>query len=80
MAATKRIRDASDKVARPLSKKIDQMLRNKKDRTYLCVALNSNEKKLVSHDFTDFQVAKRRTIGKELGVDVLVATECHSLL
>jgi hypothetical protein len=60
---------------RSTSRKINQLLANKHDRTFLNVACNSSDKTLVSHDYVDFSIAKRRTIKREIDVDVITAAD-----
>ncbi len=80
LASSNRIKEASDKVAPAVRKKVNQFIRKKSDRTYLCVAINSDDQKFVSHDFTDFQEAKRTNIARTLAIHVLAAHECCALL
>lgn len=80
LAASERIKEAPDWVEKAINKRINQLLRNRKDRTYLCVAINTADRTLVSHDYTDFQAGKRQTIEKDLAVSVVDAVECHQLL
>lgn len=54
-----------------IARRINQLLTNKYDRTFLNVAYNSTDKTLVSHDHMDFSTEKRRTIKKALDVDVV---------
>lgn len=58
-------------------KVIEQTIKNKKDRHFLRVALNSIEKVLTSHDFTDYQSKKRTFIKKKLGVKIVTAKEIN---
>ena len=62
------------------AKKIRQLLRNTTDRVFLSVAYGSHEKILVSHDYVDFQEAKRPTIREVLGVAVIEACACEPRL
>ena len=55
---------------------VNQMVRKPMDRTFLRVAINSRNHLLVSHDFEDFAVAKRASIGATLGVAVIDAQQC----
>ena len=48
---------------------------NKIDRVFLGVAFNSEDMKLVSHDYQDFQIPKRNHINDQLGIDVINAEE-----
>lgn len=61
-------------------RKINQMIRNKRDRVFLGVACNSYEKVLVSEDTVDFQPAKRTSIKKDLDVRVLFTQEAAPLV
>lgn len=57
------------------NRRILQMVRNKVDRVFLRVCLNSGSRVFVSHDFVDFQVEKRDRIRRELRVQVVEASE-----
>ena len=61
-------------------RQINQLVRNKRDRTFLLVALETVEKIFVSHDFDDFDVKKRKVIEKKLNVQVVDACVCCPLL
>lgn len=61
-------------------KAINQRIRNKRDRTFVLLARETDEKVLVSHDFTDFDSRKRRGIKKDFQVSMVEACECCSLL
>ena len=80
LAAQKRIKQVTDKVGAAVHKRVNQLLRNKKDRTYVRVAVNSDEQTFVSHDYTDFQFTKREAIMADLGVRVLEASQSCPLL
>jgi len=73
MASLGRIKVISDKVSPATAKKINTMVRNQRDKTFLKVSINSNAKIFISHDFQDFQLPKRKTIEKELGVNIITA-------
>jgi hypothetical protein len=75
-----RIRQVPKCTPQRVAKRINQLLRNKADRIFLSVAFNSGEKTLVSHDYKDFQVPKRRDIAGELGVNVTEAGPCADCL
>jgi hypothetical protein len=68
LASTRRIRQVARRAPQASAKKINQLLRNKRDRIFLSVAFNSLDKILVSHDYQDFQNEKRYDIRKRLGV------------
>ena len=59
---------------------IEQHIRNKKDRMFLRVAFNSADKLLVSHDFTDYQIKKRKFIKREIKVLIITAEEINDEL
>lgn len=80
MAMNQRISFVSKKVPQNVKKFIEQKIRNKKDRHFLKVAYNSTEKDLVSHDFTDYQIKKRKVIKKFTGVIIETAKECNKKL
>ena len=61
---------------RDVSRAINQVIRNRRDRTFVGVSYNSTERMLVSHDYQDFQPAKRALIRQNLGVRVVDATTC----
>ena len=62
------------------SKKLDQMVRNRRDRTFIKVCANSEGKSLVSHDFLDFPKAKRKEISKHFGIDMFEACTARPIL
>ena len=72
-----RIDFISNKVPQVKKNYIEQHIRNKKDRLFLRVALNSKDKLLISHDFTDYQKKKRKTIYKDLSLSILTAEEIN---
>ena len=59
-----------------VSRAINQLISNRRDRTFVGVSYNSTERVLVSHDYQDFQPAKRTVIRRNLGVRVIDATTC----
>ena len=75
LAMSGRVVQKPKRAPRREQKLIEQMIRNRTDRVFLGVAFNSISKVLVSHDFTDFQIQKRPSIRRALGVDVLEAAE-----
>lgn len=72
-----RVKQVKRRPRRSDCKKIDQMIRNKRDRTFVGVACNSTERVLVSHDFVDFQARKRKAIKKALSVSIIEACDCE---
>lgn len=61
---------------RDISRAINQLIRKPRDRTFLGVSYNSTERMLVSHDYQDFQQAKRVVIRRNFGVKVVDAGAC----
>lgn len=75
MAINDRIVFVPSKTPTKVKNYIKQIIRNKRDRTFLKVAYNSQEKVLTSHDFTDYQSEKRKTIQKDFNVKIVTAEE-----
>lgn len=75
LAINNRFKFVSNRVPNATKKRIEQLIRNKKDRMFLRISLNSEEKKLVSHDYTDYQKSKRKTVKREMGVEIIDASE-----
>lgn len=65
----------SNRVPQNTRRAIEQMIRNKKDRMFLRVAINCSDRLMASHDFTDYQVNKRKTIRKRFDVAIETAEE-----
>jgi len=80
LALNMRINFVSNVIPNATKNYIEQIIRNKKDRMFLRVAFNSDEKTLASHDYTDYQIRKRKTIRKQLGIDVVTAEEINHAL
>jgi predicted nucleic acid-binding protein len=76
LASNCRLKFLAKRSSVAVSKKINQLVSKKSDRVFLNVAANSIAKCLVSHDFEDFQTNKRKTIKKDIGIDVLDAQCC----
>ncbi len=68
----------SNKIPNADKNYIERLIRNKKDRIFLRVAYNTQEKTLVSHDFSDYQKLKRRKIKKEKSINIVTAIEINS--
>lgn len=68
----------SNKIPNAKKKYIEQIIINRKDRLFLRVAYNTTDKTLASHDFTDYQKKKRKTIKKELSITIETAEELNS--
>lgn len=80
LASNLRIDFVSNKIPNAIKNYIEQIIRNKKDRMFLRVTYNSTEKTLASHDFTDYQKKKRKTINKKLEVAIVTAEEINDEL
>lgn len=78
--ATGQVRLVSRSVQQRVKKGIEQCVRNKRDRTFIAVAHNSEGKVLCSHDFEDLQRAKRKLLRARTGVEVLGAAEVRALV
>jgi hypothetical protein len=75
LAQANRLVFVSRDVHRSISRKINQMIRNKRDRTFLRVATNSEDHFFCSHDFRDMPPSKRVEIKRLLGIDVKASRE-----
>lgn len=75
LASSQRAVEAEKRVSDSFGRKSNQMIRNKRDRTFLRVAVNTLDRILVSHDFADFQVAKRAEIRKIFAVQIIEASD-----
>ena len=60
--------------------RVRQLIRNRRDQTFLNVAIQSDDKILTSHDYEDFQAAKRTKIRQEFDVEIIEAGVCLQLL
>jgi len=76
LALQQRIKQLRKRAPERIVRKINQLIRNKKDRVFLNVTYSSNEKTLVSHDYKDFQKTKRRLILTNLHIQVISACDC----
>jgi hypothetical protein len=73
LAKAGRIKLISRNAPAATSQKINQLIRKPIDRAFLRVAFNSSSKILVSHDFEDFQAAKRAHIRQTLKIRIIEA-------
>jgi len=76
LALTGRVKVFQSTVNAQSAKKLNQLVANKRDRTFVKVCANSDGKVLVSHDFDDFPAPKRKVIGKIFGLDIVEAVHC----
>lgn len=74
------VRLVSKTVPRGVKKHLEQTIRNKRDRTFLAVAHNSQGHVLCSHDSQDMQEGKRGFLKAKVDVDVLFVHEVRALL
>jgi len=80
IAQNQRFKFVSNEIPQADKNYIEQIIRNKKDRMFLRVTFNSDEKVLVSHDYTDYQMGKRKTIKKKLNLTILDAVDVNGAL
>lgn len=80
LALNQRFNFVSNKVPNATKNYIEQLIRNKKDRMFLRVSLNSTEQTLVSHDYTDYQKKKRKTILKDININIIDAEVAVTLI
>ena len=73
MASSKRIDFVPKRAPEREQRIINQHIRKKVDRVFVGVAYNSQEHMLVSHDFEDFQEAKRQYFRREINVNICEA-------
>ena len=75
LAQNRRIIEVPRNTPAHTTRKINQCMSNNHDRVFVKVAINSSNKTLVSHDFTDFAVSKREYLNKIFNIEVLVAAD-----
>lgn len=75
MAASKRIVPCSRATHSSKTRAINQCMTNNHDRVFIKVAINSDSKILVTHDFTDFAKNKRTYLHQKFELKVIVAKE-----
>ncbi|MBW8723233.1 MAG: hypothetical protein JF626_15675 [Polaromonas sp.] len=80
LALTGRISIYKSSVNAQLAKKLNQLVTNKRDRTFVKVCSNSSGKVMVSHDFRDFSASKRKTLNNIFSIAILEADACTSQL
>ena len=77
LAGAQRLLPVSKKVHPSIGRKINQILRDPRDRTFLKVSINSVNRFFCCHDFIDFSPAKRSSIKRDF--DVNIKTEAETL-
>lgn len=80
LALQQRIAIHSSSLSVQHNKKLNQMVSNRRDRTFIKVCTNSVGKSLVSHDFLDFPKAKRKDLSKHFGIGMFEACTAKPLL
>jgi predicted nucleic acid-binding protein len=80
LASTDRMNFVSKDIPNNDKNFIEQKIRNKKDRMFLRVTYNSKTKILASHDFTDYQINKRKLLRKKLSISIVTAKEINPKL
>ncbi|MCH8902674.1 MAG: hypothetical protein IIA45_01995 [Bacteroidetes bacterium] len=71
----KRIKPVSRNVALNVNKIIIQRIKDPQDKVFVKVVHGSISKVLVSHDFRDFQIAKRKFFKKKLKISIITADQ-----
>jgi hypothetical protein len=67
-------------VAPQMRRKVRELVATPRDRTFVIAAHNSDERKLVSHDYKDFPPPRRRDINRALDVEIIDAGTGYSRL
>jgi hypothetical protein len=80
MLSTGRVTFVSGSVPASTRNAVNQVLRNRRDRTFLIVAINSRGRVFCSHDFRDFSLTKRTNIRRRFRVTVCDAAQARALL
>lgn len=80
LARTGRISEVSASLPAQSSKQLNQLVSNRRDRTFIKVCANSIGKTFVSHDFIDFSSPKRQRLGRLFNVAILDAHNCLACL
>ncbi|MBN8566896.1 MAG: hypothetical protein J0M25_09215 [Flavobacteriales bacterium] len=80
LALNQRLDFVSNKIPNNVKKYTERIIRNKKDRYFIRVTYNSVEKTLASHDFTDYQIDKRKLIKRDLNISIVTAEEINDEL
>lgn len=80
LALNGRVVMVSSSLPPQLSQKLNQLVANRRDRTFVKVAANSSSSHFVSHDFADFAQRKRKIIRATFSVQMIDAATCCPLL
>jgi len=76
MALAGRISIFADSVDAQAAKKLNQLVANKRDRTFVKVCSNSSGRLFVSHDFDDFPKKKRKALGELFNIEIEESNVC----
>jgi len=79
LASAGRIKEVPRSVSSAVSRQVNRIIANRRDRTFLKVAINSQDHLLASHDFTDFSSRKRVKIEDIFDVRIKTAGEALNL-
>ncbi len=71
----KRVIEKAKNPGRKKKKIIEQTIRNRRDRTFICVTCNSSNGLFASNDFEDFQRPKRAVLKSKLGILIRCSEE-----
>lgn len=74
LAQEERIKIVGTKVEPSAARRL-RRIRTRRDRTFVRVALNSDDRLFVSHDFQDFPKIRRRELQATLGISIKTAAE-----
>lgn len=80
LALTGRMIAISARLDPHASKRLNRMISNRRDRTFVKVCANSSGKTLASHDFQDFTQVMRDQLRTTFSVRVLEACDCTPLM
>lgn len=78
--ASRRLKVVASSASPAVRKSINRRVGNKRDRTFLFVTMNTDERVLVSHDYADFPQPLRRELADEFDLSVVPAVDCIGLL
>lgn len=80
LAAKERIKGVERTVDEREAKKVRQKVYDKTDRIFVKVALNTDERVLVSHDFMHFPLHVRSSLKRDIGVSIIDCNICYPRL
>jgi predicted nucleic acid-binding protein len=81
LAASERVKEVPIRLPPHVRRQVNQRIRDARDRTFVMVAMKSDEQVLVSHDERGgLQARRRAAIKQDLNVEVVWAADCVSRL